>query len=361
MAIEPEGFRDLLAGSPEAALAMLETVTRRLRRTEASLVEQGRLAGLGSLAAGLAHELNNPASALLRSSDLLRGALPDWGRRCADLRRLPSGTVRAGAVKEMEERFFRPEGSGVPRQSSQEEELEEWMEDEGLDDAWDLAAPLADAGWDRAALEALTEAMAPDHRRPFIRWIAAGAEVYGLVDEIRNASRAISSIVGSVRSYSQLDRSPIQMVDLGESISDTLMILKGKLRNGIEVVRDIPPDLPRIEAYGGELNQVWTNLIDNALDAMEGEGTLEIKARPTGGGVMVRFSDSGSGIPSDVRPNIFDPFFTTKPQGSGTGLGLAISYGIVVNRHGGAIQVESRPGHTVVEVSLPQRLRQEVS
>jgi signal transduction histidine kinase len=327
IAIEPEHFRDLLHRSPGAAMNMLKTVTARLRSTESSLVEHGRLAGLGTLAAGLAHELNNPATAMLRSSSLLHEAMAAWGERCAEVLR-----------------------------DRRELGIEAWMEEEGLDDAWRFAPTLADAGWSREELVSLGLVPGSPHAGPILRWAAAGADAFGLAEEIKKAAEAVSSIVGGVRSYSQLDRGPVQVIDIAESIANTLAIMKGKIGNRIMVVQDLSPDLPPIEAVGGGLSQVWTNLIDNALDAMGGEGTLEIRGRKSEEGVVVEIVDSGSGIPPEIRPCIFDPFYTTKPQGSGTGLGLAISYGIVVNRHRGTIRVESRPGRTKFEVALPIRL-----
>lgn len=359
--IEPETFRDLLARSPGAALTMLKTVTARLRSTESSLVEQGRLAGLGTLAAGLAHELNNPATAILRSSTLLRDSLAEFGRHCANLRDHPLGQAERAFVERLEASSFRNESPapGGSREGAGELELEEWLEELGVEEAWAVAPLLADAGWKRSSLESMKVLTESAQREALLRWTAAGAEAYGLVDEIQRGARSISAIVASVRSYSHLDRGPIQMVDVASSISDTLVILKGKTDKGVRVVQDLPPDLPAIEAYGGELSQVWTNLIDNALDAMGGNGTLEIRGRESAEGIVVEIVDSGPGIPEDVRPCIFDPFFTTKPEGSGTGLGLAITWGIVVNRHRGTIQVASRPGRTVFEVALPARMKRE--
>jgi signal transduction histidine kinase len=189
-----------------------------------------------------------------------------------------------------------------------------------------------------------------------LRWLAASLEVAELTAGIRTASGAISDLVARVRSYSYLDRGPVQKVDVARSITDTLSILKGILGPGVEVRLDLPTDLPRIEAQGGELGQVWTNLVQNALDAMNGEGTLGIQARESEGGVVVEISDTGPGIPEAIRPRIFDPFFTTRAEGRGTGLGLAITWGIVVNQHRGAIHVDSRPGQTLMEVTLPRTL-----
>jgi signal transduction histidine kinase len=250
-------------------------------------------------------------------------------------------------------------GESVTESQTRAWELEEWLEEAGVDEPWALAPILVDANWNRRNLERWLARVSTPYREPLLRWAAAGASIHGLVSDIQRSARSISGIVASVRSYSHLDRGPVQTVRIADSVSDTLAILRGKLGDGIKVIRDMPSDLPAIEVYGGELSQVWTNLIDNALDAMGGQGTLEIRARPTDLGIVVEVGDTGPGIPPEIRPKIFDPFFTTKAQGSGTGLGLAITYGIVVNRHKGTIQVRSRPGRTVFEVALPARITTE--
>ena len=358
LALEPEQFGDLLSRCPGVALSMLKIVMSRLRSTETSMIESGRMAGLGTLAAGLAHELNNPASAIARNTDLLGQAWEEWHRREDQLRRLPltepEATLVAGLLEHVRDggdNRWQSSGSG-----RRETELEGWMEERGWQETWDIAAILAEAGWDRSKVDALEEVLASDHLEPVLRWVAAGLEAFGLVTGIRTASRAISDIVGRVRSYSSLGRGRIQLVDVRESLINALSILEGRIGPGIRVSLDFPDEMPSIEAHGGELGQVWTNLIHNALDAMEGGGDLAIKARETDGGVVVEIADTGTGIPDSVRPRIFDPFFTTKGQGKGTGLGLAITYGIVVNQHRGTIGVESRPGRTVVEVALPRKL-----
>jgi signal transduction histidine kinase len=274
------------------------------------------------------------------------------------MRRLALEESERAVVADLLERMRASEGRRQPTPSfgEREIELERWMTDRGVTDPWALVPVLSEAGWDPEGLEALQEALTPGHLEPVLWWLVAGLEAFALVSGIQTASRAISDIVSRVRSYSSVDRGPIQTVDVGKSIVDTLAILKGSIGPGIEVRLDLQDDLPTIEAHGGELGQVWTNLIQNALDAMNGEGTLEIRARTSGDGVVCEISDTGSGIPESVRPRIFDPFFTTKPQGRGTGLGLAITYGIVVNQHRGTIRVDSRPGLTVFEVALPRRL-----
>jgi len=358
LALEPEQFGDLLRRCPGVALSMLKIVMSRLRSTESSVIESGRMAGLGTLAAGLAHELNNPASAIARNTDLLGQALEEWHRREDQLRKLPLTEPEATLVEGLLHHIRSGGDNGWQSSGSgrREMELEEWMEERGWQDTWDIVAVLAEAGWDRSKMDALADVLASDHLEPVLRWVAAGLEAFGLVKGIRTASRAISDIVGRVRSYSSLGRGRIQPVDVRESLINALSILKGRIGSGVRVSLDFPDEMPSIDAHGGELGQVWTNLIHNALDAMEGGGELAIKARESDEGVVVEVADTGTGIPASIRPRIFDPFFTTKGQGKGTGLGLAITYGIVVNQHRGTIRVESRPGRTVVEVALPRTL-----
>jgi len=358
LSVHPHDFQDLLKRCSGAALAMLKIVMARLRSTETSIIESGRLAGLGSLAAGLAHELNNPAAAIARNTDLLEHALEEWHRREAILHRIGLSEGEVEMLRGLFDVLKEVDGGGAARAGAgkREAELDAWLQERGFEETWDLSPVLSEAGIDPGSLEVLEKGFAPGHLGPVLRWLAAGVEAVGLVKGIGTASSAISDIVGRVRSYSSVDHGPTQKVDVRASLLNALSILKGGMGDGIVLDLDVADGLPVIEAHGGELGQVWTNLIHNALDAMGERGTLGIRARSSGGGVVVEITDTGTGIAEDVRPRIFDPFFTTKPQGKGTGLGLAITYGIVVTQHGGAIQVDSRPGRTVVEVALPAEL-----
>jgi signal transduction histidine kinase len=211
-----------------------------------------------------------------------------------------------------------------------------------------------DAGWDADELRNAFAGMDPDSARESAAWLAAAANIDALLHEVAMAGDRISEIVGAVKSYTYLDQAPVQRIDVRKGLDDTLVILRSKLRAGVDVTRYYAPDLPEIEAYGSELNQVWTNLVDNAVDAMDGRGAIDIHADPTDdGGVQVRICDTGPGIPADVQPRLFEPFFTTKAPGVGTGLGLHITHS-VVSRHGGRIEVESEPGKgTCFIITLP--------
>jgi len=355
LAIGPDAFRRLLERRPETATTILRTVAGRLRSTEASLVQSDRLASLGTLAAGLAHELNNPAAAIQRSTEYLREAFESWRHRTVELNAIEMTAEERRSLIELERSvaecgLARADDASLRQEESRVLARLEAME---IDEPWELAPVMAAYGWTAERLEKSLGDFAGTHVDPVLRWLGAGLAAQQLMEEIQSASKAISDIVHAVKSYAYLDQAPVQDVDLRMSLEDTLMILRHKLKQGVEVFRDYDPDLPRIEAYAGELNQVWTNIIDNAVQAMGGKGKLELGVRGIGGEVEIRIADDGPGIPADVASRIFDPFFTTKPQGLGTGLGLHIARDIVVNRHRGRIDFNSRPGRTEFRIVLP--------
>jgi signal transduction histidine kinase len=350
LVVHRAAFQTLLSCSPSAPLTLLRTVSARLRSTEALLMQQEKLAALGTLAAGLAHELNNPAAAIRRATTHLLDALTTWERAASALApgKLPSIADLPPASP--------PSGDALAR-SSQEDELAAWLELQKVEQPEEAATVLVEAGWDRERAARLSFLFPSVPAGVVVTWMAAGLAVRGLVDEVSQSARAISDIVGAVKRYAYLDQAPLQEVDLHESLESTLVILRHKLKGGVRVERDYAPDLPRIEGYGSELNQVWTNLIDNAVDAMGGEGNLRLRtrARPDDT-VWVEVHDSGPGIPPEVQARLFEPFFTTKPVGEGTGLGLHLAYTTVVQRHRGQITASSQPGETCFRVTLPVRL-----
>lgn len=358
LVIGPDAFRRLLARRPEAATTLLRTVAGRLRSTEASLIQSDKLASLGTLAAGLAHELNNPAAAIQRSTGYLSEAFEAWRRRTVELSALDLSPNERRGLAELEQSIAQCERQRLADAVARKEEarLISQLETFGVEEPWEMGPVMATYGWTAARVDGLATTFTPEHLKPVLRWLGAGLAAQQLMEEIDRASRAISDIVRAVKSYAYLDRAPVQDVDIAASIEDTLMILNHKLKHGVEVVRDFEANLPRVEAYAGELNQVWTNIVDNAVQAMDGKGRLEVGARRLGDEVEVVIADSGPGIPEDVAARVFEPFFTTKAQGVGTGLGLHIAHNIVVNRHRGRIGFDTRPGRTEFRIVLPLRL-----
>lgn len=353
-------FQQALFANPPALLAMLRTITARLRNTESMLRQSEKMASLGTLAAGVAHELNNPAAAAQRAAARLRGALAEWYRLNLGLSALALEGDQLAAVYRLRDdvdqrRAQQPLLDPLAR-SDREAEVETWLEARGVESAWEIASTLVAAGWDPTVLDRLTDDIAPAQLAVVARWLAASSTVDALVAEVGESAHRISEIVKAVKAYSYLDQAPVQDVDVREGIENTLVFLRHKL-NGIKVTRDYAADLPRIEAFGSELNQVWTNLLDNAADALQGTGEIGIRACKQEKSVVVQIVDNGPGIPPELQSRIFDPFFTTKPPGVGTGLGLHITYNIVAQKHRGQIGVISRPGATVFQVTLPIRMK----
>ena len=359
--INQAAFETLLSCSPSAHLTMLRTVTSRLRSTESMLVQSEKMAALGTLAAGLAHELNNPAAAIRRSAAQLRDALTEREHLAAELSALTNDPHQAKMISILQEETAKRTTTSVSSDplslSDQEDELQEWLEDHSVEQAWELAPVLISFGWDRDELERLTEHFSTIQLPVVVQWLAASSSVYGLLEELAMSAEAISEIVKAVKTYSYLDQAPVQEVDIEESLENTLVILRPKIKAGISITRDYADDVPRIEAYGSELNQVWTNIIDNAIDAVRGQGELVLRTYAKDDDVIVvEITDNGPGIPPEIQPRIFEPFFTTKAPGVGTGLGMHIAYNIVVHKHHGQLQVASKPGETRFRVTLPIRL-----
>ncbi len=360
LVISQVAFQTLLSCSPSAPLKILHTVTSRLRSTESALIQNEKMAALGTLAAGLAHELNNPAAAIRRSVAQLRDALAERDRLAARLHSLATDQHQIESLGRLQEELTERKITaplGDPLAICElEDELQEWLEDHGVGEAWELAPVLVSYGWNRDELERLAEVFSPTRLPVVVRWLGATSSVYGLLEEVGQSAESMSEIVKAVKTYSYLDQAPIQEVDVIGSLENTLVLLRPKITADVSITRDFADDVPRIEAYGSELNQVWTNIIDNAIDAMEGRGELTLRAYTADGVVTVDVIDDGTGIPPEIQSRIFEPFFTTKAPGVGTGLGLHIVYNIVVHKHRGQIQVASEPGETRLRVVLPIHL-----
>jgi len=249
-----------------------------------------------------------------------------------------------------------PSELGTLQRSDAEAEIEDWLDEAGFEEAWDHASALLNMGMDVDRLNDLAEQFAEEHFEKVLDWAAALGPVYELLAEISEGSSRISEIVIALKNYSFVGQAPVQEVDLNHGIDNTLVILRSKLKGGMEVHREYADDIPKIIAYGGELNQVWTNIIDNAIDALGGEGNITIRTKLDGDHAIVEFEDNGPGISAEVIEKVFDPFFTTKNIGKGTGLGLSTSYGIIVEKHQGTINVESKPGKTCFRIRIPLKL-----
>ncbi len=341
------------------AVHLVRGVFGTARTIEATVRQREALVTLGTLSAGLAHELNNPAAAAVRTVGTMGTTLDAL---LASLGQLAQGAISAEqflALEGLRERIEPPPANRTPMQvSDAEEELGEWLDDHDIEDAWTLAATLAGAGVPLSWCEQAADLLPGPALEAGLSWVSGTLSVAAQLGELREATGRVSELVSAVRSYTQMDRAALQPVDVAEGLTSTMVMLGHKLKDGVEVVRDLDPDLPRIDAYAGELNQVWTNLIDNAVDAMDGptgrSGTLRVTTRAEDDAVVVEIADSGPGLAPEAEARAFDAFFTTKDVGKGTGLGLDIARRVVVERHHGTIELVRENQETVARVRLPR-------
>jgi signal transduction histidine kinase len=357
LALPADEFGAVLREWFPMAIHLLEGLYVGLQASSALVAQRERLVALGSLSAGLMHELNNPAAATVRATAALRERLGHMRTKLAALASDKIDRTQLRNLVELQEsviaRLAKAPKLSPIETSDREDELSDWLDAHGVDGGWDLAPVLVNSGMDVECLEDIAGKVDPDLLDKAIRWLTYTLETELLMAEIEDASARISTLVGAAKQYSQMDRAAHQWIDVHEGLKSTLVMLHHKMGHGIEVVKNFDRTLPKIPAYPAELNQVWTNIIDNAVQAMDGQGTLTVTTSRVDDSVLVDLADTGPGMSDEVRRRIFEPFFTTKPVGEGTGLGLDISFRIIVNRHRGDIDVTSRPGETHFRIRLP--------
>ena len=351
--VPSQALREFWDASFPIGVHIVEGIYRSLRDYESRVRQRESLAALGTLAAGLAHELNNPAAAATRAVDALGDAYAGMLSSLQQLAAVPIGADQFTRIDALRREL----GDGLPGTASldladREDDLSDWLAARAVPRDWILAPTLAGAGADVDWCERVADAMGGQPLGPALEWVASTLSATGLLGEVKESTRRISELIGAVKSYSQLDRAAMQVTDLTEGLESTLVMLAHRTPKDVTVVRDYGADVPRIHALAAELNQVWTNLITNALDAMDGQGTLRVSTRSGRDSVVVEVADTGTGMSAETQEHVFDPFFTTKGVGQGTGLGLDISRRII-ERHRGDITVDSRPGQTVFRVRLP--------
>jgi signal transduction histidine kinase len=352
--VPAEVLRELIAAWFPLGGHLIRGLYGTARSIESTARQRESLVTLGTLAAGLAHEINNPASAATRAADDLEAACQTL---LTCLRRLAQSEISAEQFIALDalRREIEPQAAGLAplALADREDALSSWLTRHGVTRDWIIAPPLAAAGVDLAWCERMAALLEGSALEAGLEWVASAFSITALLSEVMDSTRRISDLVAAVRSYSQMDRASIQHIDVTDGLESTLVMLGYKLRDGVTVVRDYEPDVPRIDAYAGELNQVWTILIDNAVDAMDGAGTLRVATRADEGDVVIEIGDTGPGMTPEVAARAFEPFYTTKEVGKGSGLGLDIAQRIVVERHRGTITIDSRPGETVLLVRIP--------
>jgi signal transduction histidine kinase len=352
MEIDSETFRRMPAEVPDLADIFISGLARRMRFTQRAYRQREKLAALGKLSAGLAHELNNPASAARRASEelgeaILEAQLTSIGHD----ERFSAGEREALVALQRETEAGNAALLDPLSLGDTEDRLSDWLGDRGCQEPWDMAPALAEAGLDTDRLEAMAGAFDDNSLACGLEWLAGTLDLLGLASEIETSTGRISELVGAMKEYTYMDRAVVGEVDVISGLQNTIIILGPRLKD-VSLSREYEKDLPGIPGRGGELNQVWTNLIDNAIDAVDGRGSITIRAYVEGGRVVVEVVDDGHGIPREAQVHVFEPFYTTKDIGAGTGLGLDIVRRIITG-HGGEVFVQSEPGETCFTVRLP--------
>jgi signal transduction histidine kinase len=354
-----DDFAQLMTDWFPMAVHLLEGLFFGNRRTQDAVGQRERLLALGSLSAGLTHELNNPAAAAVRATSSLRERVAGMRQKLAKIAGGAWDRSQLETLIELQERAVEfvakaPELSPLEA-SDREDALSDWFDDHALRSGYEMAPTFVQSGIDVEWLDKVADIVDEGMLEGAVRWLSYTLETELLMNEIEDSTTRISTLVAAAKQYSQMDRAPHQVLDVHELLDSTLLMLSRKIGDGVEVVKEYDRSLPDVPVFGAELNQVWTNLIDNALQAMDGRGTLTVRTSRHQDMVQVEIGDTGPGVPDEIVSRIFEPFFTTKPVGEGTGLGLDISWRIVVNKHHGDLSVESEPGDTRFRVRLPLR------
>jgi signal transduction histidine kinase len=339
----------------QTSIALAER-NREIEDSQRALVQSEKMAALGRLSAGMAHELNNPATAAARGSQHLKESIKNGWKASIELGLLDLDQSQADLLAELENvverQLYGPTSYDAITRSDLENQIEDWCESAGITNAPDSALML-ESGLSPDLLARHESVLSGQHLSKILNLVTGLYEQESLAEQVAQGTHRISVLVNALKSYTYMDQTERQPTDVNAGINDTLIMLQGALKHGVVVERELYEDLPCIDANAGELNQVWTNLIDNAVAAMDGRGRLHIQTMQDGNEIVVNFTDDGSGIPADLIETIFDPFVTTKPVGKGTGLGLNISQNIIVDKHQGTISVESKPGRTCFSIRLP--------
>ena len=327
------------------------------KKTEMLLRQSEKMATLGTLAAGIAHELNNPAAAAKRATIQMQEIFVRLEETHLQLNTIIFSESERKLLQSIEQRARKHSKNPVKLDAiariDKESEIETWLEEHSIEEAWEYSPTLTSLEFSKEELKNYRDLFHDVAFAAVLKWIISFYPVYILLNEINESSTRISEIVDAMKSYSYLDRAPIQNINVHEGLDNTLIILRNKLKDGIEVIRDYAGDMPKIIAYGSQLNQVWTNIFDNSIDAMNGKGQIKIRTMKDNSNIEIQIEDNGPGIPKEIQSRIFDPFFTTKEPGKGTGLGLSNCYSIIVEKHKGNIAVESTPGKTCFNITLP--------
>lgn len=346
-------FDELVTHMPELARRLVSTMVDRTREVTRAEQQRDRLASLGKLSAGLAHELNNPAAAVRRTAERLRSVVGEFRSSVSQLEQNQLTNPERCAIEKFEATCCTQEPiTDVLKASELQDRIEESLHQHGIADGWQYAASLVESGVLMEPLNTMLDNVRKEVAAPALRRVSAMVEINDLLDELENGTSKISDLVRAIKEYSYMDQAPVQDVDLKKGIENTLTIMSHKLKKGVTITRDYHSTPLLVNSYGSELNQVWTNIIDNAVDAMQGKGELRVKTFLEGDCAVVEIGDSGPGIPPDIQSRIFEPFFTTKGVGDGTGLGLDTALRII-RKHRGSITVNSKPGDTRFQIRLP--------